>query len=211
MTDPQSWVAPICTGLADLLAAKTVNAWDTPSLCDRWLVRHVVAHMTMPARLTPEQFGAEMAAAGGSFAVLSNTVAARDAELPVADLLDQLRSPTLHAWQPPRGRRTRARSTTPSSTPSMSRSRSTARPSRRPPRWPPSSTNSPPPTEPCSGWTSPQSGWRPTTRTGPGGKVGLYVQTAGHSSPSSAAGRYPTAEPYLAPGDKCTNPSHTRR
>jgi hypothetical protein len=26
-------------------------------------------------------------------------VAARDAELPVADLLDQLRSPTLHAWQ----------------------------------------------------------------------------------------------------------------
>ena len=103
MTDPQSWVAPTCTGLADLLAAKTVNAWDTPSLCDRWLVRHVVAHMTMPARLTPEQFGAEMAAAGGSFAVLSNTVAARDAELPVADLLDQLRSPTLHAWQPPGG------------------------------------------------------------------------------------------------------------
>ena len=79
MTDPQSWVAPTCTGLADLLAAKTANAWDAPSLCDRWLVRHVVAHMTMPARLTPEQFGAEMAAAGGSFAVLSNTVAARDA------------------------------------------------------------------------------------------------------------------------------------
>jgi len=103
MTDPQSWVAPTCTGLADLLAAKTVNAWDAPSLCDRWLVRHVVAHMTMPARLTPEQFGAEMAAAGGDFAVLSDTVAARDAALPLVDLLDQLRSPVLHAWQPPGG------------------------------------------------------------------------------------------------------------
>ena len=38
-----------------------------------------------------------MAAAGGNFAVLSDTVATRDAALPVADLLDQLRSPTLHA------------------------------------------------------------------------------------------------------------------
>jgi hypothetical protein len=57
----------------------------------------------MPARLTAEQFGAEMAAARGDFAVLSDTVAARDASLPVAELLDALRSPVLHAWQPPGG------------------------------------------------------------------------------------------------------------
>ncbi|MGC5015051.1 maleylpyruvate isomerase family mycothiol-dependent enzyme [Streptosporangium sp. DT93] len=101
MTDPRSWVAPTCTGLADLLAA--ADAWDAPSLCEKWLVRHVVAHVTMPARLTPERFGEEMAAAGGDFAVLSDTVAARDASLPVADLLDRLRSPDLHAWQPPGG------------------------------------------------------------------------------------------------------------
>jgi len=103
MTDLQSWVAPTCDRLADLLAAATVDTWDTPSLCDKWLVRHVIAHMTMPARLTPEQFGAEMAAAGGEFSVLSDTVAARDASLPLADLLGQLRSPRLHAWQPPGG------------------------------------------------------------------------------------------------------------
>jgi uncharacterized protein (TIGR03083 family) len=103
MADPQSWVAPTYTGLADLLAAAAVDTWDAPSLCERWLVRHVIAHVTMPARLTPEQFGAEMAAAGGDFIVLSDTVAARDASLPVADLLDQLCSPTLHAWQPPGG------------------------------------------------------------------------------------------------------------
>jgi uncharacterized protein (TIGR03083 family) len=103
MTDPQSWVAPTLNGLADLLTASPVETWDVPSLCENWLVRHVVAHVTMPARLSPEQFGAEMAAAGGDFTVLSNTVATRDAALPVARLLDQLRSPGLHAWQPPGG------------------------------------------------------------------------------------------------------------
>lgn len=103
MTDPQTWVVPTYTGLADLLTATAVDTWDASSLCAKWLVRHVVAHMTMPARLTPEQYGAEMAAAGGDFTVLSDTVATRDAALPVADLLDQLRSPRLHAWQPPGG------------------------------------------------------------------------------------------------------------
>jgi uncharacterized protein (TIGR03083 family) len=102
VTDPQSWVAPTYEGLADLLATDA-GAWDAPSLCEGWRVRHVVAHVTMPVRLTPERFGAEMAAAGGDFTVLSDTVAARDAALPVADLLGQLRSPDLHAWQPPGG------------------------------------------------------------------------------------------------------------
>jgi len=63
----------------------------------------VVAHVTMPARLTPEQFGAEMAVAAGDFTVLSNTVAARDASLPPADLVNALRSPLLREWQPPGG------------------------------------------------------------------------------------------------------------
>ena len=103
MTDPQSWVAQTYQGLAELLTTTAVDAWDAASLCEKWLVRHVIAHVTMPARLTPEQFGAEMAAAGGDFTVLSDTVATRDASLPVADLLDQLRSPRLHAWQPPGG------------------------------------------------------------------------------------------------------------
>lgn len=103
MTDPQSWVAPTYLGLADLLTAADVDLWDAPSLCEKWRVRQVIAHVTMPVRLTPEQFGAELAAAGGDFTVLSNTVATRDAGLPAADLLDQLRSPALHAWQPPGG------------------------------------------------------------------------------------------------------------
>ena len=103
MTDLHSWVAPTYDGLADLLAAAPPQTWDAPSLCEKWQVRHVVAHVTMPVRLTPEQFGAEMAAARGDFTVLSDTVAARDGALPVADLLAQLRSPVLHAWLPPGG------------------------------------------------------------------------------------------------------------
>ncbi|MEV4707904.1 maleylpyruvate isomerase family mycothiol-dependent enzyme [Actinoplanes sp. NPDC049316] len=103
MSDLQSWVGPTYTRLADLLAGAPAETWDAPSLCDKWAVRHVIAHVTMPARLTPEQFGAEMAAARGDFTVLSDTVAERDASLPVADLLGQLRSPVLHAWQPPGG------------------------------------------------------------------------------------------------------------
>jgi uncharacterized protein (TIGR03083 family) len=103
VTDPQSWVAPTCDGLADLLAGGPDPTWDAPSLCAGWQVRHVVAHVTMPARMTPAQFGAEMAAAGGDFGVLSDTVAARDGSLPAADQLAALRSPVLHAWQPPGG------------------------------------------------------------------------------------------------------------
>lgn len=103
MTDAQTWVGPTYDGLADLLAPEADDTWDAPSLCAGWQVRHVVAHVTMPVRLTPERFGAEMAAAGGDFGRLSDTVAARDAGLPVADHLAALRSPHLHGWQPPGG------------------------------------------------------------------------------------------------------------
>jgi uncharacterized protein (TIGR03083 family) len=103
MTEPQSWVAPTYDGLADLLESAPAGTWDAPSLCAGWQVRHVVAHVSMPTRLTPETFGAELAAAGGDFGRLSDTVAARDAGLPVADHLAALRSPQLHGWQPPGG------------------------------------------------------------------------------------------------------------
>jgi uncharacterized protein (TIGR03083 family) len=103
MTDAQSWVALTYDGLADLLAAAPADDWDAASLCEGWQVRHVVAHVAMPVRLTPGTFGAELAAAGGDFGRLSDTVAARDATLPAAEHLAALRSPLLHGWQPPGG------------------------------------------------------------------------------------------------------------
>jgi uncharacterized protein (TIGR03083 family) len=100
MTDLQTFVAPTYDGLAGLLASAPAEAWDAPSLCEGWQVRHVVAHVTMPARLTPEQFFAEMAAAGGDFTEFCNAVVERDASLPLADQLDVLRTKELHEWQP---------------------------------------------------------------------------------------------------------------
>jgi uncharacterized protein (TIGR03083 family) len=89
--------------LADLLEESQSDAWDAPSLCEGWQTRHVVAHMTMAARYTPPQFMAELEAAGGDFTRLSNTVAERDATLPIESLLANLRSQVLHAWRPPGG------------------------------------------------------------------------------------------------------------
>ena len=82
VTVTQPLVATTYERLADLLDAAGDDAWDAPSLCEKWLVRHVVAHVTMPVRMTPETFGAEMAAARGDFTVMSDAVAARDGELP---------------------------------------------------------------------------------------------------------------------------------
>ena len=97
------WVGQTYDGLADLLADGPEAAWDAATLCEKWQARHVAAHVTMPARMTPEQFGAEMAAAQGDFTRMSDTVAERDAALPAAELLAALRSPVLHRWQPPGG------------------------------------------------------------------------------------------------------------
>ena len=89
--------------LADLLESAGLDVWDAPSLCEGWRTREVVAHVTMPVRYPGAAFMAELDAAGGDFTLLSNTVAARDAALPVTTLLADLRSDVLHGWQPPGG------------------------------------------------------------------------------------------------------------
>lgn len=89
--------------LADLLEEAPASLWDAPSLCAGWRTREVVAHMTMPARLSESEFMTELQAAGGGFTKLSNTVAVRDGALAPTALLAALRSPTLHRWEPPGG------------------------------------------------------------------------------------------------------------
>ena len=101
--DRQEAAAAEYLALADLLDALPEAGWDTPSLCEGWRVREVVAHMTMPVRYSPEQFGAEFQAAEGDFTKLSNTIASRDAALPVDVLVGNLRDEMLHAWTPPGG------------------------------------------------------------------------------------------------------------
>jgi len=85
------------------LATLSDDAWQTPSLCEGWTIRHVIAHLTMPARYTPEEFGAELAAAQYDFTTLSNRIADRDSTLPIDRLLDDLASDTLTQYVNPGG------------------------------------------------------------------------------------------------------------
>jgi uncharacterized protein (TIGR03083 family) len=101
--DLQAAVTTDYVALADLLDGLPDSGWDTPSLCDGWRVREVVAHLTMPARYSAEQFQAELRASEGDFTRLSNRVASRDAGLPTTTLVDNARDDMLHRWTPPGG------------------------------------------------------------------------------------------------------------
>ena len=110
MTDPTTTHLDLAAEVADefltlaaLLESASPDVWDMPSLCEGWRTREVVAHMTRPVRYDGPAFMSELEAAGGDFTRLSNTVAARDAALPESTLVENLRSETLHAWQPPGG------------------------------------------------------------------------------------------------------------
>lgn len=106
MTDDsylQPAVAAELTSLASLLADATEAQWDTPSLCDGWRVREVIAHMTMAARYPEEKFMAELRRCEFDFTRLSNEIAARDAGLPAGELVAGLRSEVMRHWAPPGG------------------------------------------------------------------------------------------------------------
>ncbi len=102
-SDLKAAVAAEFTRLADILASRSEETWDTPSLCAGWRVREVVAHMTMAARYRPSDFLAELEACNGDFTLLSNRVATRDSALPTPTLLGYLRDDELHRWTPPGG------------------------------------------------------------------------------------------------------------
>ncbi|HUR47961.1 MAG TPA: maleylpyruvate isomerase family mycothiol-dependent enzyme [Acidimicrobiales bacterium] len=99
----QAAVTAEFTWLADVLDETGDVGWNTPSLCDGWRVREVVAHMTMAVRYSPPEFYNELEACEGDFTLLSNRVAARDAALPTDTLVANLRDDRMHAWTPPGG------------------------------------------------------------------------------------------------------------
>lgn len=89
--------------LADTLEAQPPAAWDAASLCARWRVREVVAHMSTAARWTTDQYLAELQADGGRFDVTIDRLADRDGGLEPSRLLADLRDDRLHRWTPPGG------------------------------------------------------------------------------------------------------------
>lgn len=102
--DLQTAVADEYLDLANSLESALQTCWDVPSLCDGWRTREVIAHLTMPLRYGPERFMEELAKANGDFNRLADRCAKQDAATLTPDqLIDGLRDPQLHAWQPPGG------------------------------------------------------------------------------------------------------------
>jgi uncharacterized protein (TIGR03083 family) len=101
--DLQPLVASNYAALADLLDPLPPERWDTPSLCEGWRVRELVAHVTMPARYSEDAFMAELREDAFDFTRLSNRIASRDAQLPIGELIWNLRAEVLHRWTPPSG------------------------------------------------------------------------------------------------------------
>jgi uncharacterized protein (TIGR03083 family) len=89
--------------LADVLSGLPAGSWDAPTLCARWRVREVVAHMTMPFRYSTARFITEMARSRGNFHRMADRCARRDAAMPAADLVAALRDNAEYPWKPPGG------------------------------------------------------------------------------------------------------------
>ncbi|MFN8098860.1 MAG: maleylpyruvate isomerase family mycothiol-dependent enzyme [Dermatophilaceae bacterium] len=101
--DPQALVGSAFHALADAVEARGPQLLEQPSLCTGWTVGHVLAHVTMAARYSPAEFGAELVAVGYDFEILSQTIAARDAARTLEDVLADLRAETMATWVPPGG------------------------------------------------------------------------------------------------------------
>jgi uncharacterized protein (TIGR03083 family) len=102
-SDLQPAVARNYLTLAGVLAGVPDADWETPSLCERWRVREVVAHLTMPARYSEDDFMAELKRFEFDFSRFSNEVASRDAGLSTDRLVSDLGSEVMGLWTPPGG------------------------------------------------------------------------------------------------------------
>ncbi len=88
-------------GLAGVLAGLTETQWQAQSLCAGWTSAHVLAHLTMPFRITAEEYLAGVQAAGGDFTRFSDAAAERDSTIPPAELVAVLRDNAGNPWTPP--------------------------------------------------------------------------------------------------------------
>lgn len=87
--------------LAGALDDLTDAQWHGPSMCSAWTPAHVLAHLTMPFRLTEQEFMAGLQRCGGDFTAFSDEIADRDSKLPPAELVAVLRDNADNPWSPP--------------------------------------------------------------------------------------------------------------
>jgi uncharacterized protein (TIGR03083 family) len=87
--------------LADDLDGISATQWDTPSLCEGWTVRDVVAHMTASAKITPVSFFGKLVSSGFSFNRLTEKdIQAERGDSP-ADALARFRTQVNSTKHPP--------------------------------------------------------------------------------------------------------------
>ena len=90
--------------LAALLSELTPEQWGSPSLCTGWRVREVVAHITMPFRVSQLRLLGGMARAGFSFDRHADRSARADTrKMSDEQLLAALQANLHHPWRPPGG------------------------------------------------------------------------------------------------------------
>jgi uncharacterized protein (TIGR03083 family) len=102
-TEIQPLVAEALQALADAVENLPPDQVDTPSLCEGWTVRNVLAHMTMAARYSRDEFTAQLRSVGFDFTRLSNRIAEQDGALPFDVLVKDLRGDAMAHWAPPEG------------------------------------------------------------------------------------------------------------
>jgi uncharacterized protein (TIGR03083 family) len=89
--------------LADALDGLSADQWRGESMCAGWTPAHVLAHQTMPFRISAEEFMAGLHRCGGDFTTFSDQVAQRDSTIPPPDLVAVLRDNADNPWSPPGG------------------------------------------------------------------------------------------------------------
>lgn len=89
--------------LAAALETLSADQWRSPSLCAGWTATHVLAHQTMPFRISEADFMAGLQRCGGDFTKFSDEIAERDSKLPPAELVAVLLDNAETPWSPPGG------------------------------------------------------------------------------------------------------------
>jgi uncharacterized protein (TIGR03083 family) len=89
--------------LAGALDGLTADQWRGESMCAGWTPAHVLAHQTMPFRISGAEFVAGLQRCGGDFTAYSDEVAERDSRIPPRELVAVLRDNADNPWSPPGG------------------------------------------------------------------------------------------------------------
>lgn len=87
--------------LAADLASLDDSQWSTPSWCEQWSVRDVLAHMSATARITPPTFFAKIVGSGLSFSKMQAKDIARERGGSPADTLARFESIEMSTKHPP--------------------------------------------------------------------------------------------------------------